>query len=246
MDEVVSVVMPTWNEATNLPQRARELAAQTGPWEWIVADGGSSDASMAIARAAGALVVACERGRGAQLNAGAALATGEAIVFLHADTALPSDAFAHLRAALRDPALVGGNFTFAFDDASLAGRALGFVYALKRACFGVWYGDSAIFVRTGVFRELGGYAAYPIFEDAEFVERLRRRGRTRRLAATVTSSSRRYRGRAVATIVRWTTLFALYKCGISPHRLARFYAPHGLREQHVEGRRLAPEATEES
>lgn len=222
----ISVVMPTLNEAENLAVRARELAAQEGPWEWIVADGGSTDDSVAAARAAGATIVQCERGRGPQLNAGAQRAGGNALVFLHADTALPRDAFAQLRAALLDPAVVGGSFTFAFDDASFAGRVLEFVYALKRKLFRVWYGDSAIFVRATTFRALGGFPTFPILEDAHFVERLQRVGRTRRLAAVVTSSSRRYRGRVLQTIFRWTTIFALYKLGVPPGRLARLYAPH--------------------
>jgi len=222
----ISVIMPTLNEAANLPARARELAAQTGPWEWIVADGGSTDESASIARALGAVVVRCERGRGPQLNAGAARAGGNVFVFLHADTALPQGAFAHVRAALDDPKIVGGNFTFAFDDDSFAGRALGFVYAAKRTLFRVWYGDSALFVRASAFEALGGFAPFPILEDLHFIERLQRFGRTRRLDTVVTSSARRYRGRVVETIVRWTTIFALYKGGVSPHRLARFYAPH--------------------
>lgn len=233
----ISVVTPTLNEAPNLALRARELAVQEGPWEWIVADGGSTDASVAAARAAGATVVRCERGRGPQLNAGAARATGSVLVFLHADTTLPRDAFAHVRAALHDPNTVGGNFTFAFDDVSFAGRILAFTYAAKRTLFRVWYGDSAIFVRATTFHELGGFAPFPILEDAHFVERLQRVGRTRRLASVVTSSSRRYRGRVVETLVRWTSIFALYKLGVSPYWLARFYAPHGSREENLERRR---------
>ena len=222
----ISVVMPTLDEAANMSARAREIAGQAGPYEWIVADGGSADDTATVARAGGADVVRCERGRGQQQNAGASRASGDAIVFLHADTALPRDAFAQIRAALEDESVVGGNFTFAFDDPSLAGRGLALVYALKRVLFGVWYGDSAIFVRATTFAELGGFAPYPILEDAHFVERLRKRGRTRCLPAVVTSSARRYRGRVFATIVRWTMIFALYKLGVSPHRLARFYAPH--------------------
>lgn len=226
----ISIVMPTLDEASNLARRARELAAQSQPWEWIVCDGGSADDTVAIARAAGAMVVHSERGRGAQLNAGAARASGEILVFLHADTTLPPDALTLVRSSLEDPRIVGGHFTFAFDDVTFAGRMLAFVYAAKRSLFRVWYGDSAIFVRGSAFRALGGFAPYPILEDADFVERLQRVGRTRRLRAVVTSSSRRYRGRLVKTIVRWTTIFALYKIGVSPHRLARFYPPHGLRQ----------------
>ncbi len=217
---------PALNEAKNLIDRARELAAQEGPWEWIVADGGSADGTLDTARAAGATTVRSERGRGLQLNAGARLATGDVLLFLHADTILPRDAFGQIRAALLERAIVGGNFTFSFDDTSFAGQFLTFVYMMKRELFGVWYGDSGIFVRTTVFWALGGFAEFPILEDAQFVERLQRAGRTRRLEGVVRSSSRRYRGRIVATVLRWTTIFALYKLGVPPRRLGRLYAAH--------------------
>ncbi len=223
---IISVITPTLNEGMNLTARARELAAQAMPWEWIVSDGGSTDDTVAVASAAGALVVHATRGRGPQLNAGAARARGDVYVFLHADTRLPQDAFAHLRSALADPEVVGGSFTFAFDDPSFTGRVLESVYALKRIVFGLWYGDSVIFVRAQTFAAMDGFALFPAFEDTDFVERLHRFGRTRRLAPIVTTSARRYQGRVVQTVFRWTTLFALYKCGVSPQLLARFYPPH--------------------
>ncbi len=235
----ISIVTPTLNEAKNLIARERELATQEGPWEWIIADGGSVDNSIQTARAAGAKIVRSEMGRGIQLNAGARIATGDVLLFLHADTALPRDALRQIRAALRDP-IVGGNFTLSFDDTSFASRLLAFVYVAKRKLFGVWYGDSAIFVRAITFRTLGGFAEFPILEDAHFVERLQRAGPTRRLDAVVTSSSRRYRGRVVATIVRWTTIFALYKLGIAPRRLARLYAPHSVTAAELQAAQASP------
>lgn len=236
----ISIVTPTFNEATNLVARERELATQEAPWEWIVVDGGSADNSIELARAAGAQVVRSKIGRGIQLNAGARLATGDVLLFLHADTALPSDALAQVRAALLDQAIVGGNFTLSFDDTSFTGHLLAFVYMAKRRLFGIWYGDSAIFVRAITFRTLGGFAEFPILEDAHFVERLQRAGPTRRLDAVVTSSSRRYRGRVVATIVRWTTIFALYKLGIAPRRLARLYAPHNATAEELQAAQASP------
>ncbi len=240
----ISIIMPTLNEASNLGLRAPELAVQAGPWEWIVADGGSSDDTVLVAQTLGATVVQSDRGRGPQLNAGAAIASSKVLLFLHADTALPEDALAAIRSALRDPRIVGGHFTFAFDDETFPGHVLAFVYAAKRSLFGVWYGDSAIFVRRSIFEKLGGFARYPILEDADFVERLQRAGATQRLRAVVRSSSRRYRARVVQTIVRWTAIFTLYKVGISPRHLARFYAPHGLREEGIERRRRAAKPTQ--
>ncbi|GAC1658402.1 MAG: TIGR04283 family arsenosugar biosynthesis glycosyltransferase [Candidatus Elarobacter sp.] len=222
----ISIVTPVLNEERNLRERAGEISVQRGPWEWIVVDGGSDDGSDIVARNAGAQLIRAPRGRGPQLNSGAAKANGEALLFLHADTSLPPGALEAIRSAFSDANIVGGNFTFAFDDRSITGRFLGAVYAAKQRLFRVWYGDSAMFVRRGVFERLGGFADIPIMEDIRFVERLRDVGRTTRLRLIVRSSARRYRGRAFATILRWTTIFGLYKCGVSPHLLARYYQPH--------------------
>lgn len=223
----ISVITPTLNEAGNIHHRARELAMESPPWEWIVVDGGSNDETAVVARRMGAKVIVAARGRGTQLNTGAQAASGDILLFLHADTALPHGALDAIRGACRKTRIVGGNFTFSFADPSLAGRFLSAVYAAKQRVFRVWYGDSAIFVRADTFQSLGGFKGYPILEDIDFVERLRARGRTVRLPLVVRSLARRYRGRFVATVARWSGIFALYKLGISPNRLARFYPPHG-------------------
>jgi rSAM/selenodomain-associated transferase 2 len=222
----VSVITPALNEAHNLTERARELSRQQPPWEWIVVDGGSDDGTPQRARDAGATVLSAPRGRGTQLNAGARSAEGEVLLFLHADTSLPDRAFEAIRDACREARIVGGNFAFRFDDDSFAGRFLGVVYAGKQRLLRAWYGDSAMFVRREIFSALGGFEDFPIMEDLDFAVRLRRFGATVRLPLTVTSSARRYRGRLVATIARWTVIFGLYKLGVSPHRLARLYPPH--------------------
>ena len=222
----ISIVTPALNEAERMPARGREIAAQSGPCEWIVVDGGSEDGTPAAALAAGARIIATPRGRGPQLNAGAAAASGEVLLFLHADTALPLGALDAIRTALLDPGAVGGNFTFGFDDDTVEARFLARVYAFKQSVFGVWYGDSAMFVRRETFDAIGGFERFPIMEDLRLVENLRRVGRTVRLPLIARSSARRYRGRFLRTIARWSAVLALYKCGVSPHRLARLYPPH--------------------
>ncbi|MBC5821004.1 MAG: TIGR04283 family arsenosugar biosynthesis glycosyltransferase [Candidatus Eremiobacteraeota bacterium] len=214
------------NEARNVRVRAHEIVRQQGPWEWIVADGGSDDDTISAARDVGAFAMRASRGRGPQMNAGASAARGEILLFLHADSTLPDGAFSAIRAALRDPRAVGGNFALRFDDDGFGGRLLAGVYALKQRLFGIWYGDSATFVRRDAFATLGGFGDVPILEDISFVERLRCHGATVRLPLAMTSSARRYRGRLLRTILRWTAIFALYKLGVAPQRLARFYPPH--------------------
>lgn len=210
-----------------MPLRAAELAVQTAPWEWIVADGGSRDATIEVARAAGARIVTAPRGRGPQLNAGAAVALGEVLLFLHADTTLPPGALGAIRTAAADPALRGGNFRLRFEGQDLASRLFTVYYRAQQRWLNMYYGDSAIFVRREVFAALGGFRDDPIMEDYDFVRRLERLGRTCCLPLVVTTSARRYRGRVVGTIATWATIVLLYKLGVPPDRLARLYAPPG-------------------
>ncbi len=228
----VSIIVPTLNEASNIESRAREIACQAGPIEWIVADGGSSDATRERAAVAGARVVVCERGRGAQLDRGAASASGDVLLFLHADTALPPDAIGSIRVALADAQVVGGNFTLRFDEPTFFPRFFAGVYALQQRLFGVYYGDSAIFVRAQTYRAIGGFGPIPIMEDYAFVTRLRRAGKTVKLPTIVTTSARRFSAAPVRALWAWITILILYHLGVSPHRLARLYRPH-----HAEGER---------
>ncbi len=218
--------MPTLNEARTLPSRRAELHLQTPPWEWIVADGGSDDGTPDLARALGARTLSAARGRGTQLNAGAAVASGEIVLFLHADTALAPGALDAVRRVMAGAAIVGGNFTLRFDDPSFPARLLAFFYAAQQRFLGIWFGDSAIFCRRSTFERLGGFPQWPILEDLAFVDKLREAGKTRKLALPVVTSARRYRGRLFVTILRWLSIFTLYRLGVSPARLAHLYRPH--------------------
>jgi glycosyltransferase involved in cell wall biosynthesis len=129
---LVSVVVPVLDEAAALPALLDHLAGLAGRFEVIVADGGSQDGTTAIAEAGGVRLVHAPRGRAAQQNAGARAATGDVVVFLHADTRLPADAHARLHDALEDPAVVGGNFALRFDGDDRFSRVLGAWYAVQR------------------------------------------------------------------------------------------------------------------
>ncbi len=218
--------MPVLNEARALALRQAELPVQAPPWEWIVVDGGSDDGTPEIARTLGARTVVAERGRARQMNAGAAVATGDVVLFLHADTTLAAGALDEIRRVLRDPAVAGGNFTLRFDDPALPARVLAAIYALQQRVLGIWFGDSAIFCRRSIFERLGGFPQLPIMEDLAFVDRLRTAGRTIKLALPVITSARRYRGRLFATSVRWISIYSLYRLGVAPKRLAHLYRPH--------------------
>jgi rSAM/selenodomain-associated transferase 2 len=217
--------VPVLDEERQLPATLDHLATLRGRWQVVVVDGGSTDRSVALARAHRLAPRVIERGggRAAQLNAGAAEAEGEAIVFLHADTRLPGTAYASLTGALADGRVAGGNFALRFDDGGLFGRLLGVVYALQRRC-GTFYGDSAIWTRAATFRALGGYRPLPIMDDYDFARRLTRAGATRCLPGPAVTSARRWRRQGVArTVLTWVLIRWLYVAGVSPARLARLY-----------------------
>lgn len=221
----VSIIIPTLNEATTIEGMLAATARVSGSHEVIVADGGSTDETVEIARRCGARVVLAQKGRGPQMAAGARAARGEAFWFLHADTLPPVEGVLLIQEALKRPEVAGGNFRLQFDGKRLAGRILGALHPLTdpvKLC----YGDSGIFVRRSAYEACGGFSDYPLFEDLDLVHRLLRTGRFVHLPGKVTTSARRFeQGSIVLTFCQWTVLLTLYLLGVSPHRLSRLYAP---------------------
>lgn len=194
-----------------------------GEHEVIVVDGGSTDETVQIAEAAGARVISCGRGRGEQMAAGAELARGDVLWFLHADTLAPPMATDLIEAEMRNERIIGGNFGVGFSGDSLAARFLTWLHP-KTHGPKLSFGDSAIFVRRNVYLEVGGFRPYPLFEDLDLVKRLLKKGRFVRLPARVTTSSRRFEGRSfLRTYLLWVSLLFLYKIGVHPQRIARCY-----------------------
>ncbi len=222
---MISIVIPTLNEADRLPNLLGRLAAEPVAHEVIVVDGGSTDATVFAARAAGARVLRASPGRGQQLAAGVATACGDTLLFLHADSRFPSGGLAQIELALaRDPDCPGGNFRLIFDGDSPFSRWLTGFYARIRAR-GLYYGDSGIFVRRSVYDEIGGIRPIEVMEDYDFTRRLERRGRTRCIEdPPLVTSSRRFEGRQPYSIVLgWLEIHALFHLGVSPRLLARRY-----------------------
>jgi rSAM/selenodomain-associated transferase 2 len=215
------VIIPALNEADGIETTLRSVAAEHTEHEIVVADGGSSDATVRLARGFGR-VVSAPKGRARQMNAGAAEAGGDVMLFLHADTLLPKDALAQVRVALDDPSVEGGAFRLQFDTSTSLLRFYSFCtrFPVPRLCFG----DRALFVRSRVFESLGGYPDIPIFEDVELVRMLHDRGGFVFLDAYVTTSSRRFlTGGPLRQQLRNAVLWALYVRGTDPHRLAKWY-----------------------
>ena len=224
---LVSVVMPVLNEAETLGSSLGRLMPLIGDeHELIVVDGGSVDETVAIAGQFTPHVVRSASGRARQMNAGAERAGGVHLLFLHADTELPSDAFGAVAEALQTAQW--GRFDLRLSGSHRAFRIIERMISWRSRCSGIATGDQAIFVRSCVFRALGGFAELPLMEDVELSKRLRKRGWPSCLRKTVRTSSRRWEtGGIVRTVVLMWTLRALFALGVPPERLVRYYRNHG-------------------
>jgi rSAM/selenodomain-associated transferase 2 len=224
----ISVIIPTLNEERNLPRTLACLDASTF-LEIIIVDGGSTDgtlnlAQQSCARTANARIITAPQGRARQMNEGAIASQGETLLFLHADTQLPSQAARIVELALASPDAVGGRFDVRFDSPSAWGQVISAFMNRRSRLTGIATGDQALFVRRQVFELLGGFSEIPLMEDIEFSRRLQQAGRFVALQNTVVTSFRRWdaQGPLTTILLMWTLRF-LYWTGVSPHTLARVY-----------------------
>jgi rSAM/selenodomain-associated transferase 2 len=220
----LSVVIPTFNEASVLSETVQRARALSEISEIIVVDGGSSDGTVAIAKRFGCRVLAAPRGRGAQMRLGAQQATGDVVMLLHADTWLsPQAGYAALN-CLRDATVVAGGFWKSF-------RATPFLLLGSRFRCGVRLllgrrilGDQVLFIRREILEMIGGVPAQPLLEEFELCRRLRRVGRLALADATVTTSARRFQELGVLrTYFRMWRVSTLYRLGVSPAKLVQLY-----------------------
>jgi rSAM/selenodomain-associated transferase 2 len=221
----LSVVVPALDEAVNLKRLLPDLARTCPGAEVIVVDGGSRDGTAAVASGRpGVRLLASARGRARQMNAGAREASGDVLLFLHADTRLPEGAAAAIAAALAGPAVVGGRFDVRFDSPRRILRVVAWFMNARSRATSICTGDQAIFVRRADFEAVGGYPDVPLMEDIELSRRLKARGRLAALRARVTTSARKWeREGPLRTIGFMWTLRLLHFCGVAPARLHRWY-----------------------
>lgn len=218
----ISVIMPILNEAKILEKTLSQLKPELGSHELIVVDGGSTDASVDIAEKYGR-VITSECGRAKQLNAGAAVATGDILIFLHADVWLESGALAAVVSALSS-GYVGGGFRQKIDGGSVLYRLIEMAGDIRGMYLKVFYGDSGIFLTRMDFEKIGGFPNVPILEEMGFSKGLRRLGKTTLLTPCIHISARRWEARGIVrtTLNNWF-ITLLYFFGVSPERLARLY-----------------------
>ncbi|MEG4204742.1 TIGR04283 family arsenosugar biosynthesis glycosyltransferase [Microcoleus sp. Pol7_A1] len=219
----ISIIIPVLNEAPTIA-RVISTALQAKNVEIIVADGGSSDGTADIAKSLGIRVICTARGRAVQMNAGAAAATGEILLFLHADTLLPRGYDSGAREALAKPSAVAGAFQLKIEARRFCLRLVETGVNWRSNFLQMPYGDQAIFLKAATFDKMGGFPDLPLMEDFEFVRRLKKQGRIEIVPQPVLTSARRWQQLGVikTTAINQIVIIA-YFLGVSPDRLAFWY-----------------------
>jgi len=218
----VSVIIPTLNEESCLAATLANLRAQK-PHEIIVADGGSTDRTRQIAADAD-LFVQAPRGRARQMNKGAAHASGDILLFLHADCWLQDGALQAAEASLRQRRVAAGCFTMTVASPGAFYRCIDFAAAVRVRCTGMIYGDQGLFLHRDFFERLGGFPPYGLMEDVFFSRMLRRHGRLVIAPRRIFVSPRRWhRSGIIRQTIRNWMLLALAALGVPPNHLAAWY-----------------------
>lgn len=219
----ISVVIPTVNEAANI-QKTLESVGLADNRETIVVDGGSRDNTASLARSRGATVLTCGPPRARQMNRGAEAATGNILLFLHADTRVPEKFDAHIINALGQSNVAAGAFELRIDSPLPALRRIERLANWRSRRLRLPYGDQGIFMFRERFHQMGGYPDIPIMEDFELARRLKRKGDVVTLNVPVVTSPRRWEHLGVlkTTLINQVVI-AAYHAGISPHTISRWY-----------------------
>jgi rSAM/selenodomain-associated transferase 2 len=220
----LSIIIPVLNEEKTIAPTLEHLKPLM-PDEIIVVDGGSTDRTREIVSSLNATLLPSPPERSRQMNHGAKAATGDILLFLHADTLLPASALPEIRSALEDLQYIGGRFDVSLDHKGVVFKLIGSLISLRSRLTRVATGDQAIFVRRRIFEEMGGFPDIPIMEDIAFSRALKKKGRIACLRSRVLTSARRWEQEGVwRTILKMWLLRFLFLMGISPVRLKQFYA----------------------
>ena len=222
---MLSIVIPALDAGDTLGATLAALDEAAFETEAIVADGGSRDATRAVAEGAGGRLIAAPRGRGTQLAAGAAAAAGAWLLFLHADTVPAAGWAAAVEAFMADPANArrAAFFRFALDDAAPAARRLERLVGWRRRVLGLPYGDQGLLMSRALYDEVEGFRPWPLMEDVDMVRRIGRRRLIALDAAAVTSAAAYRRGGYVRRPLRNLACLALYYLGLAPRLIERLY-----------------------
>ncbi len=220
----IAVVIPSLNEEARLGRTIARVRECGEPVRIVVADGGSSDATVPLAESLGAEAIVVPGGRAAQLNAGAAATKADILLFLHADTLLPLDWPDHVRRTLARPNTAAGAFRLLIDDGRSSLRLMEFGAQLRSRFFQLPYGDQALFMTRRMFDRAGGFPELALMDDYALVKRLKRLGRIRIAPAGALTSARRWRGKG--PFRTWwlnQVIIVGFHLGIDSATLARIY-----------------------
>ena len=228
----ISIIIPVWNESSRINTSLKKLKQQTidKSIEVVIVDAhpsGTTLQSIAVSSSSHFLIKTdqTEKGRGLQMNRGAQLANSAVLLFLHADTLLPAGAIDAILAVLKDPTFVGGAFDLRIRANPWGYRVIEHVGSIRSRLTRLPYGDQAIFLRKTYFDLIGGFRPFPIMEDVDIMQRIKRRGdRIQIIPTPVQTDPRRWEkeGLIYGTLRNWT-LMVLFLAGVSPHRLVKWY-----------------------
>jgi len=226
-----SVVIPVLHESEIINTLLQKLCEHQfhENLEIIVVDGSEQHDTIDAVHSKKVICLESKKGRARQMNAGAAVARGEVLVFLHADTFVPDNAFSCIKRVLQDAKVVGGAFDLGIRSNRIIFKIIGKIASLRSRITRIPYGDQGFFIRRKYFHAMGGYRDVPLMEDVDIMQRIKRRGDTISiLPEKVYTASRRWEGEGIVycTLRNWMVM-VLYCFGVSPHKLARYYRANG-------------------
>lgn len=221
--EKISIIIPTFNEAKNITQAIASTQYGTNV-EVIVVDGGSQDNTVELAQCLGVKVLFAPKSRAIQMNLGLKAATGEILLFLHADTRLPAQFDTLVRDTLAQTDIIAGAFALQIDAALWSLRLIEIGVNWRSRALQMPYGDQAIFLKSTVFHKIGSFPELPMMEDFELMRRLKSCGRIAIIPVPVLTSARRWLQKGVinTTLMNQTAIIA-YLSGVSPEKIKRWY-----------------------
>ena len=219
----VSIIVPTLNEELVLGNTLTQIQ-QLSPHELIVSDGGSNDYTCRIADRFSHRVITGSAGRALQMNAGANEATGDLLLFLHADSRIEPESYRKMLEYMKNPKWIGGAFTLCIESGKWSLKLIALLANIRSKYFGVAYGDQGFFVRKEVFKDMNGFSPIPICEDLDFYYRLRKKGSVILLKEKAHTSQRRWTNEGIFfTTVRNFIIAVLFGLGFPPHILTKWY-----------------------
>ena len=222
-----SIIVPVFHEGKRINDLIEHLNRldSDGNVEIIIADGAQEKDTLRAIRNEHVVKTSSEQGRSKQMNAGASIARGEILIFLHADTELPIRALTKIATLAEQTEFVGGAFDLGIKSGKVIFKVIGTISSLRSRLNRIPLGDQAIFIRRGYFNKIGGYKEIPLMEDVELLRRIKKSGgRIRIFYDRVSTSPRRWEKEGViyCTLRNWT-LQTLYLLGVSPEKLSHFY-----------------------